>query len=159
MSRDNEIRSLELSPAEKKREKQKATQVIDRNLNITAMLWNVVSTLFLVIAGLIIYLSVRFIDIVDLNVIMEGVVSRQVNEAGSQSEFMSISVFTFAGVAIFIAGIALILSMIFGIRGAIFEEHKKGLGVFSVITSLGVFLLVIVPVFQFALSYLVTNFA
>lgn len=159
MSRDNEIRSLELSPAEKKREKQKATQVIDRNLNITAMLWNVVSTLFLVIAGLIIYLSVRFIDIVDLNVIMEGVVSRQVNEAGSQSEFMSISVFTFAGVAIFIAGIALILSMIFGIRGAIFEEHKKGLGVFSVITSLGVFLLVIVPVFQFALSYLITNFA
>lgn len=159
MAEHNEIRDLESSPAEAKRQKTKATQAIDRNLNITSMMWNVAATFFLTLAGFIVYLSSLFIDVVDLNTIMQGVVSRQVNEAGSQAEFLSISIFTFAGISVLIAGIALILSMIFGVRGAIFEEHKKGLGIFCLIASIGVFLLVIVPLFQFALSYIITNFA
>lgn len=153
------IKGVDISPAEARRLKDKDVLQIERNPHVQAASWNVAATFFLVLAGIIVYVSSFFVEVIDINTIATSLFERQVDEAGDQNEFGSIVVFTFAGLSVVISGILMIFSIIFGVRGAISEETKRGMGILSILTSLGLFIMVIVPVVQFAFSYILVTFA
>lgn len=152
------IKEVDISPAEKRRQKDKDVLKIERNPNIQSASWNVSATFFLVIAGIIVYVSSFFVEVIEPSVIASGLLERQVNAAGDTDEFMSIVIFTFAGLCVIISGILLICSVIFGVRGMISEETKRGSGILSILTSIGLFVMVIIPVVQFAFSYILITF-
>lgn len=153
------IKEVDVSPAEKRRLRDKGALVIARNSNIQSLSWNVSATFFLLIAGIIVYASSFFVEVIEPSTIAQGLLERQVNAPGDTNEFMSIVIFTFAGLAVLIAGILLICSVIFGVKGIISEDDKRGFGVMSILTSVGLFVMVIIPVIQFAFSYILVTFA
>lgn len=158
MARKNKY-SIDYSPSEERKIKNEKNAVFDQNMNAASLFWCVIGVLFLLVAVIVTIVGSQFVDIESLTSIKEAVLSRQVNETGGTQEFWSVFVFTISGAAVVASSITVIMSIVFGIRGALFIPHKKVWGIVGAITSGLLFLLINVPLLQFSMSYIITVFA
>lgn len=154
-----ENHAIDYSPAEERKLKNQKNAVFDQNMNASSLFWGMVGVLFLLLALLVNVIGAQFVDIESLTSIKDAVISRQVNDSGSSTEFWSVAIFTISGVAVLVSAITIIMSVIFGIRGALFNPNKKIWGIIGAITSTGLFFLVQIPLLQFSFSYIITVFA
>lgn len=150
--------SIDYSPAEERRVKKKKSSELDQNMNASSLFWGMIGVLFLLVAVLITVIGSQFVEIETLTNIKDAVLSRQVNESGGSTEFWSVTIFTLSGVSVIVSSITTIMSIIFGIRGAVFEEHKKTWGIIGALTSATLFFVINIPVLQFSFSYILTVF-
>lgn len=151
-------RLIELSPAEEKKIKEKQNLLIDRNYNIVSALWNVWGTAFLLLAALVAIVGSHFVHFESISAIASGIISRQVGDSGGSREFWSVFVFTISGVLVLVASFCVLLSAIFGVRGILFEPNKKVWGILAAITSIGMGILVCIPLIEFGVTYILNVF-